>query len=45
MAAAAILDFRNLEFLTVRRVASVELRQRAKFHEIVRTAAEKCEFQ
>jgi len=32
MAVAAILDFRNFEFLTVERVTSVELRYRAKFH-------------
>ena len=31
MAAAAILDFRNFEFLTIGRVTSVELRHRAKF--------------
>ena len=31
MAAAAILDFQNFEFLTVGRVTSVELRHRAKF--------------
>ena len=31
MAPAAILDFRNLELLTVGRVTSVELRDRAKF--------------
>ena len=31
MAAAAILDFRNLKFLTVGRVKSVELSHRAKF--------------
>jgi len=31
MAAAAILDFRNLKFLTVGRVTSVELRHLAKF--------------
>jgi len=33
MAAAAILDFRNFEFLTVGRVTSVELRHRAKFRQ------------
>jgi len=32
MAAAAILDFRNFVFLTIGRVKSVELRNRAKFH-------------
>jgi len=31
MVLAAILDFRNFEFLTVGRVMSVELRHRAKF--------------
>ena len=31
MAAAAILDFRNFEYLMVGRVTSVELRRRAKF--------------
>ena len=31
MAAAAILDFRNFKFLTVRAVKRVEMLQRAKF--------------
>ena len=31
MAAAAILDFKNLKFLTFEKVMSVELRNRAKF--------------
>jgi len=31
MTAAAILDFRNFELLTVGRITSVELRHRAKF--------------
>jgi len=33
MAAAAILDFQNLKFLTVRTVKSVELHHRAKFRQ------------
>jgi len=45
MAAAAILDFWNFEFLTVGRVTSVELRHRAKFRQNVQTAAEVCELQ
>jgi len=32
MAAAAILDFRNFEFLTVGAVKRVKLRHHAKFH-------------
>ena len=40
MAAAAILDFRNLNFLKVKRVVTVP-----NFVEIAPTVAEICEFQ
>ena len=33
MAAAAILDFQNFQFLTARKVKGVELHQHAKFRE------------
>jgi len=32
MAAAAILDFQNFKFLTIKRVKRVNLRHGAKFH-------------
>jgi len=40
MAAAAIMDFQNLKFLTLATVKSVELHTLLNFVEIARTAAE-----
>ena len=45
MAAAAILDFRNFEFLTVGRVRVLDCVTVLNFVEIVLTVAEICEFQ